>query len=189
MPTVPSVATVPGVRTVPTVPTVDPTMTRSSTGPSTRPSVYEAAGGADALLRLAAAHHQRCLADPELEHPFSHGLHPDHVEHLAWYWAEVLGGPPRYSTEVAGESRLLAMHAGNDMADDLGPRFVACFVGAMDDAALPDDPELRACLRRYMVWAVDEMMRYDPPGATVPDGLRMPRWSWDGPEAVSAPTL
>jgi hemoglobin len=37
-----------------------------------------------AFLALAAAHHARCLADPELNHPFSHpGQHPRHVERLA----------------------------------------------------------------------------------------------------------
>jgi hypothetical protein len=35
-------------------------------------SVYDAAGGAAAMLALAHAWHQRCLADPEAQHPFSH---------------------------------------------------------------------------------------------------------------------
>lgn len=39
-----------------------------------RSSLYELAEGEPALLPLAAAHHARCLADPELNHPFSHGL-------------------------------------------------------------------------------------------------------------------
>ena len=68
-----------------------------------RPTLYEFAGGDDAFLALAAAHHVRCLADPELNHPFSHAdLNPAHVQRLAAYWAEVLGGPPRYS-ELSGD--------------------------------------------------------------------------------------
>src|SRR3954466_7800848 len=60
-----------------------------------RPTLFEFAGGDAAFLRLAAAHHARCLADPELNHPFSHAdLNPQHVVRLAAYWAEVLGGPP-----------------------------------------------------------------------------------------------
>ena len=67
-----------------------------------RPTLYEFAGGDDAFLALAAAHHVRCLADPELNHPFSHAdLNPEHVQRLAAYWAEVLGGPPRYSERAA----------------------------------------------------------------------------------------
>jgi hemoglobin len=56
-----------------------------------RPTLFEFAGGEPAFLALAAAHHARCLADPELNHPFSHPeQHPQHVERLAAYWAEVL---------------------------------------------------------------------------------------------------
>ena len=56
------------------------------------PTLYEFAGGEPAFLALAAAHHARCLDDPELNHPFSHpDQHPQHVQRLAAYWAEVLG--------------------------------------------------------------------------------------------------
>ena len=58
---------------------------------------FEFAGGEPAFLALVTAHHARCLADPELNHPFSHPGHPQHLERLASYWAEVLGGPPVYS--------------------------------------------------------------------------------------------
>src|SRR3954447_5247000 len=122
-----------------------------------RVSVYEAAGGASAFLALATAHHTRCLADPVLEHPFSHGTHPQHVERLAAYWAEVFGGPRRFSTEFGGHSAVMTMHAGQGMQADLGERFVACFVAAADDAGLPDDAELRAALRAYMEWATGAM--------------------------------
>src|SRR5438445_13688127 len=69
-----------------------------------RPTLFEFAGGEAALLALATAHHARCLADPELNHPFSHPGHPRHVERLAWYWGEALGGPPRYSESCGGQS-------------------------------------------------------------------------------------
>lgn len=61
-------------------------------------SVYDAAGGSAALGRLAAAWHHRCLQDPVVSHAFSHpGLHPQHVERLAAYWGEALGGPAGYT--------------------------------------------------------------------------------------------
>ncbi len=146
-----------------------------------RPTLYEAAGGAPALFALARAHHARCLADPELNHPFSHGdIQPDHVERLAAYWGEVLGGPPAYSERFGDESGVLVMHAGNGPMDDLGDRFVACFVAAMDDAELPADPELRGALRAYMRWAVDNVLQYAPVDAVVPTGAAMPRWDWRG---------
>jgi hemoglobin len=33
------------------------------------------------------------MADDVVGHAFSHGFHPQHVERLAAYWAEALGGP------------------------------------------------------------------------------------------------
>jgi hemoglobin len=147
----------------------------------TRPSIFEFAGGEPAFLALAAAHHRRCLADPVLEHPFSHHVQPDHVQRLATYWAEVFGGPRRYEQAYGGHSAMLSVHAGEEgMDDDLGDRFVSCFVGAADDAGLPADPELRASLRAYMEWAVGEVLSYSPRDAKVPSGLATPRWSWDG---------
>ena len=154
-----------------------------------RPTLFEFAGGEPAFLALAAAHHERCLQDPELNHPFSHpGQHPQHIERLAAYWAEVMGGPPRYSQTCGDHSGLLHMHSGNGDMGDLGQRFVDCFVRAADDAGLPEDPEFRAVLRAYMRWAVEEVLSYSPPEATVPAGLAMPHWSWDGLQTGAPPT-
>lgn len=80
------------------------------------------------------------------------------------------------------------MHAGNGDMGDLGRRFVECFVRAMDDAGLPGDPQFRAALRAYIEWAVDEVLEYSPVDASVPADLAMPRWSWDGPQAVQLVT-
>ena len=152
-----------------------------------RPSLYEYAGGEPAFLALAAAHHARCLADPELNHPFSHpGQHPQHVARLAAYWAEVLGGPPGYSGSCADQAHVLRLHAGNGDISDLGRRFVACFTLALDDAGLPDDPEFRACMRSYMRWAVDDVLAYPTGEEPIPPDARMPRWGWDGLEVSPA---
>jgi hemoglobin len=146
-----------------------------------RPTLFEFAGGESAFLALAAAHHARCLADPELNHPFSRDdQHPQHVERLAAYWAEVMGGPATYSETCGDESFVLRLHAGNGDMGDLGERFLECFVRAMDDADLPDEPEFRAAMRAYMRWAVDNVLWYSPVDAVVPAGVAMPRWGWDG---------
>ena len=56
-------------------------------------TVYEDAGGAEGLVALAGAWHERVMADEVVSHAFSHGFHPQHSERLASYWAEALGGP------------------------------------------------------------------------------------------------
>jgi hemoglobin len=146
--------------------------------------MFEFAGGEPAFLALAAAHHRRCLEDPVLNHPFSHPGHPEHVERLAGYWAEVFGGPPRYSEACGGHSAMLGIHAGQGADEDLGHRFVACFVQAADDAGLPEDPDFRAALSGYMEWAVGEVLSYSPRDPRVPDDLAVPRWGWNGLESA-----
>ena len=148
----------------------------------TRPSVYEFAGGDAAFLALATAHHARCLADPVLNHPFSHEGHPQHVERLATYWAEAFGGPPRFTESCGGEAGMLTLHAHTGAQDDLPLRFTACFVAAMDDASLPDDPEFRRVLREYMEWATAHVHSYSPGDSIVPEVATIPHWSWDGLE-------
>ena len=146
------------------------------------PSIYEFAGREPAFLALATAHHARCLDDPELNHPFSHPGKPDHIERLASYWAEVFGGPARYSEEYGSHSGMLEMHARTGAGDDFGPRFLSCFMQAADDVHLPEDATFRAALRAYMTWATEHVMSYAPHDSRVPEGLSVPRWGWSGLE-------
>lgn len=147
----------------------------------TRPTIYEAVGGARAIARLVAAHHERCLQDPVLNHPFSHEGRPDHLDRLAAYWGEVWGGPPVYSERYGGQSAVLTMHASTGAQDDMPDRFLQCFLAALDDADVPADRELRAALRDYMSWAVRDFHQYAPKGSRVPAENTLPRWSWSGP--------
>jgi hemoglobin len=152
------------------------------------PTLFEFAGGVPAFRALAAAHHARCLADPELNHPFSHpGQQPDHVERLAAYWAEVMGGPATYSRLYGDQGGVLHLHAGNGEMGDLGERFLACFIRAADDAALPDDPAFREALRAYMRWAVDDVLAYSPDGSRLRSAAPVPQWSWDGLQPPTNP--
>lgn len=154
-----------------------------------RRSVYEAAGGLPAFESVARAWHARCLADPVLEHPFTHvPVHPQHAERLAAYWAEQLGGPPLWTGGPDDERGALGthvgvvrMHSGDGVHDDLDRRVVAAFVGAMDDAGLPADPPLRATLTAWFTWATALMAAYPRSPDDVPGVLPMPHWSWDGP--------
>jgi hemoglobin len=145
-----------------------------------RPSIYEYVGGAPAFFALASALNERCLADPVLNHPFSHQGHPEHLARLAGYLGEVFGGPPMY-TALGGHSAMLSIHASNDAEDDLTSRFVVCFDQAVDDAGLPEDPAVRQVLHDYMTWATRDVHQYSPRGSVVPRDVAMPRWSWGGP--------
>lgn len=143
-------------------------------------SVYDVAGGRPAFLALAAALHERCVADPVLSHPFSHGFSDDHLDHLADYLGEVFGGPPVYSA-LGGHSVMLNIHASTGADEDMASRFLLCFDLAVADAGLAEDAALRQVLHDYMAWATNEVNEYSPLGSVVPEALAFPRWSWDGP--------
>jgi hemoglobin len=145
-----------------------------------RPSVFEYAGGAPAFRALAADFHARCLADPVLEHPFSHTSNPEHVQRLADYWGEVFGGPPLFSATAGGHSAMLTMHSATGAEEGLGTRFLEVFDEAVRCAPIPADPELHKVMHDYMRWATDEVMSYSSADARVQPGLGMPHWGWSG---------
>jgi hemoglobin len=147
------------------------------------PTVYEAAGGEQGLLRLAGAWHARVVADEVVGHAFRHGVHPDHTRRLAAYWAEALGGPTTYSDEYGDETSVVRIHSGNGPHEDMDRRAIACFDEAMSDVGLSEDDPVRPVLHDYFAWATTTTMsRYHRSPDDVPDGLRIPHWSWDGPD-------
>ena len=144
-------------------------------------SLYEAAGGEAGLLRLARAWHERVLADEIVSHAFSHGFSPQHVERLAAYWVEALGGPTRYSTAYGDETAVVRLHSGNGVHAEMDARAIACFDQALADIGFAPDDRVRRALLDYFTWATTTTMaRYAEAATDVPLGLLIPQWSWDG---------
>jgi hemoglobin len=144
-------------------------------------SVYEAAGGSEGLFRLAEAWHSRVMADEIVSHAFSHGFAPRHTERLAGYWAEALGGPTTYSDGYGDETSVVRIHSGNGPHEEMDRRAIACFDQALQDVGLTAVEPLRQVLHDYFAWATTTTMsRYHESADDVPEGLSIPRWSWDG---------
>ena len=143
-------------------------------------TIYDAVGGMPALVALAHAWHERCLADPVVAHAFSHGYHPDHSQRLAAYWAEALGGPADYSGSVASESEVVRLHSGNGPHRRWTSGPSPASRAPSTTWASPADADVRDALVAYFRWATDYMGTYHGSADDVPDGLTVPRWSWDG---------
>jgi hemoglobin len=144
-------------------------------------TVFQAAGGNEGLHRLADAWHRRVMADDVVSHAFSHGFHPRHIERLAAYWAEALGGPSTYSDSYGDETSVVRMHSGNGEHEEMDRRAIACFDQALVDVGLANDDVLRQVLHDYFAWVTTTTMsRYHQSADEVPGGLTIPRWSWDG---------
>jgi hemoglobin len=144
-------------------------------------SVYEAAGRGEGLLRLAQAWHARVMADEIVSHAFSHGFHPQHDVRLAAYWAEALGGPTTYSDMYGDETSVVRIHSGNGPHKEMDRRGIACFDQAMDEVGLDAADPVQKVLHDYFAWATTvSMSRYHESADDVPDGMSIPKWSWDG---------
>src|SRR4051812_38171578 len=126
------------------------------------------------------------MADAVVSHAFSHGVHPEHSERLAAYWAEALGGPTTFSRAYGDETSVVRMHSGHGLHEEMDLRAIACFDEALEDVGLASDVRLRRVLHEYFTWATTTTMaRYHRSADDVPDGLEMPHWSWDGLEGDS----
>ena len=120
------------------------------------------------------------MADEIVSHAFSHGFRADHGERLAAYWAEALGGPAAYSGGYGNETSVVRIHSGNGPHEEMDRRAIDCFDQAMGDVGLSAGP-LRQALHDYFAWATaTTMSRYHESADAVPEGLSIPRWSWDG---------
>jgi len=133
-------------------------------------TLYEQAGGFDALLDLCRRWHDLCLADPVAAHPFEHAMHPHHDERLAAYLSEALGGPPLYTAGYGDESAVQRMHAGNGEHPDLDEACLDLFDQALADVGIDRPAAVR--ISAYFRRATQAMNAYSDSADQVPDGLR-----------------
>ena len=67
-------------------------------------------------------------------------------------------------------------------------RAIACFDQALRDVGLSRQGQLAQVLHDYFAGATTtSMSRYHESADDVPDGLRIPRWSWAGPVTETEP--
>lgn len=86
-----------------------------------------------------------------------------------------------YSDAYGDETKVVRMHSGNGEHEEMDRRAIACFDQALADVGLTRDPALRQVLHDYFAWATTTTMsRYHRSPDDVPDGLHIPRWSWNG---------
>jgi hemoglobin len=143
------------------------------------PTLYDWAGGDEALRRLLDCFYDRVEADELLTVFFPGGVSEKHRDHVAAWWSEVFGGPHRYSRELGGYERMLAHHRNLDITDEQRHRFVATMSLAADDARLPSDPEFRSALLAYVEWGTRLAMHNSRSGAQdVTEHAPVPRWGW-----------
>ncbi|MFE2347519.1 globin domain-containing protein [Kitasatospora cineracea] len=141
------------------------------------PTLYDWAGGAEALERWFTRFYEHVDADPLLA-PLFAGKHPDHARHVAAWLGEVFGGPRTYSTRYGGHRGMATHHLGRGIDEARRRRWVALLTDTADEVGLPADPEFRAVLAYYLEWGTRMAVLYS--GPTPPPVLEapVPRWDW-----------
>jgi hemoglobin len=141
-------------------------------------TLIEWAGGPERIAAMINAFYDRVEQDDLLGPLFPGGVSAEHRDHVALWWAEVLGGPTRYTDELGGYERMLAHHRNLAITGEQRLRFVTLMSRAADDAALPDDPEFRAAIMGYLEWATRLAVANSQPDAQPMPHAPVPRWGW-----------
>jgi hemoglobin len=142
------------------------------------PTLYEWAGGRDALRRLMDMFYDRVERDDLLAPFFPGGVSEDHRDHVTAWWSEVFGGPAEYTDRHGGYEAMLAHHRDLGISADQRLQFVTTMMRAADDAGLPDDPEFRSALVAYLEWGTRLAFHNSRPDADVFEHAPVPRWGW-----------
>ena len=141
------------------------------------PTLYEWAGGAEALERLTEIFYGKVREDPLLAPVFSE-MDREHPKHVATWLGEVFGGPALYTEEHGGYPHMLARHLNRALTEEQRFRWVQLLCLSLDEAELPDDPEFRSAFLAYIEWGTRLAVINSQPGATPPLEAPVPRWGW-----------
>jgi hemoglobin len=147
------------------------------------PSLYEHAGGEEALHRLEDVFYASVLADPVL-HPLFGDGRPEHVEHLTAFTAESFGGPDEFTREL-GFRHLIDVHRGLHITEDQRQRFVELYLAALDVAGMPDDKPFRDAVAEHIEFGSRVAMQNSNAmtEAELHPLREVPRWTWAGDDA------
>jgi hemoglobin len=141
-------------------------------------SLYEHAGGDEALHRLEELFYDKALADPVLSALFTERV-PTHVDHLTWFTAESFGGPDRFTREL-GFRYLIDVHRHLKITDEQRERFVEVYLAALDEAGFPDDEPFRQAIREHVEFGagVAQQNSWAEADADLHPIREVPHWDW-----------
>jgi hemoglobin len=142
------------------------------------PTIYAWAGGREAFARWLNRFYDLVEDEESLAPLFGGTVSEAHREHVTDWWAEVMGGPPRYTEEHGGYEHMLARHRDLAITDEQRLLFVTLLSRAADEAGLPADPEFRAAIMGYAEWGTRLAVNNSQPGAQTAPHAPVPRWGW-----------
>jgi hemoglobin len=144
-------------------------------------SLYEHAGGAEAIHRVEGVFYSKVLADPMMHRLFRERV-PTHVDHLTWFTSESFGGPDTFSKEL-GFQYMIDVHRGLKITEEERQRFVQLYLAAADEVGFPADPPFRQAFREHLDFG--SRVAKQNSNAETDDQLHpireVPNWTWPKP--------
>jgi hemoglobin len=142
-------------------------------------TLYDHAGGDEALHRLEDIFYEKVLADPLLGTTLFTEKVPTHVDHLTWFTAESFGGPDRFSQQL-GFQYLIDTHRHLHITDEQRSRFVTLYLEAVDEAGPPDDEPFREAVRSHLEFGagVAQQNSWAETDAELHPIREVPNWTW-----------
>ncbi len=143
------------------------------------PSLFEWAGGMQTFEKLTDVFYKKVLADQLLSEVFRH-MSPEHPQHVAYFIAEVFGGPKKYSGQAGKQAHaeMVSHHISRRLTEQQRRQWIQLLLDSADEINLPDDPEFRSAFVAYLEWgtrlAVLNSQTDVNPITTEP----MPKWGW-----------
>ena len=144
------------------------------------PSLFEFAGGEEAIHRLESVFYASVLADPLLKPLFGDGK-PEHVDRLTAFTVESFGGQDWFSREL-GFAHLIAVHRGLHIREEQRARFVVLYMAALDKAGMPNDEAFRKAVREHVEFGSRVAMQNSNAAtdAELHPLRAVPKWTWPG---------
>jgi hemoglobin len=144
------------------------------------PSLYEWAGGQQALEKLTDVFYTKVFKDALLAPVFAK-MGPDHPKHVAAFIAEVFGGPTGFSENHGGHAGMIVKHLGKHLTQEMRQRWMQLLLQSADEIGMPDDPEFRSAFVSYIEWGSRLAVINSQPGVAAPPAdSPMPKWGWGG---------
>jgi CDGSH-type Zn-finger protein/truncated hemoglobin YjbI/ferredoxin len=146
--------------------------------PDTEPTMFEWCGGLPGLTRMTRLFYEKFVPEDPLLAPLFANMSADHPQRVAKWLGEVFGGPPAYSDEFGGYSRMIGQHIGKELTEEKRARWVTLLLRSADETGLPRDPEFRSAFTSYIEWGSRLALENSQAGARPPEHMPMPHWNW-----------
>lgn len=101
-------------------------------------SLYDLAGGAEGMQRLAATFYQHVFDDP-LMVPLFRDPNEDHVGRMALWLGEFFGGPIEHTRQRGGFYTTIAAHDALNISDAQRDRWITYMTAACEEAEMPPE--------------------------------------------------